>query len=177
MSSPPSSEWTDISPSVIQTIETTIQQADKELREISLGIHAHPELGWEEHYAHDALTRFMESKGFEVERHAYGFDTAWRATCEVDQGGRTIGFNSESKSPCRMIVTSVKLIACLISGCPRRDRTCLRTQPYLHLGLRSCDRSSRRTEGTWNTRQGRAARYTGGGGRRWEDQAVGEGSV
>lgn len=102
MSSPPSSEWTDISPSVIQTIETTIQQADKELREISLGIHAHPELGWEEHYAHDALTRFMESKGFEVERHAYGFDTAWRATYEVGEGGRTVGFNSESeyRFPC-----------------------------------------------------------------------------
>ncbi|KAI5451522.1 hypothetical protein NCC49_001508 [Naganishia albida] len=90
-----SEQWSDISPSITQTIETTIQQADKELREISLGIHSHPELGWDEHYAHDALTKFMESKGFEVETHAYGFPTAWKATCRVGKDGRTIGFNSE----------------------------------------------------------------------------------
>lgn len=89
-------QWTDLSAPIIQTIETTIQQAKDELRTVSLGIHAHPELGWEEHYAHDALTTFMEGKGFQVERHAYGMETAWRATYEAGQGGRTIGFNSES---------------------------------------------------------------------------------
>lgn len=90
-------EWSDLSPSVIETIEQTIQEADQDLRAVSLDIHAHPELGWDEHHAHDALTTLMESKGFQVERKAYGMETAWKATYEVGQGGRTIGFNSESK--------------------------------------------------------------------------------
>lgn len=97
MTSSSDHQWSELSDSIIQIIETTIHQANDQLRSVSLEIHAHPELGWEEHYAHDALTTFMESKGFEVEQHAYGMETAWRATYEVGQGGRTIGFNSESE--------------------------------------------------------------------------------
>jgi metal-dependent amidase/aminoacylase/carboxypeptidase family protein len=40
----------------------------------------------------------MEGRGFAVKRHAYDMDTAWTATLGVGQGGRTIGFNSESES-------------------------------------------------------------------------------
>lgn len=91
-------QWSDLSDVVIESIEKAIQQADDGLRAVSLDIHAHPELGWDEHHAHDALTDLMEKQGFEVERHAYGMKTAWKATYEVGEEGRTIGFNSESKS-------------------------------------------------------------------------------
>lgn len=89
--------WSDLSSPVIESIEQAIQQADAELRAASLNIHANPELCWNEHHAHDVLTALMEKHGFDVERHAYGFETAWKATYEVGQGGRIIGFNSESK--------------------------------------------------------------------------------
>lgn len=92
-----STQWSDTSSAVIESIEKAIRHADEDLRAVSLDIHAHPELGWDEHHAHDALTKLMEKQGFEVERHAYGMRTAWKATNEVGKGGRTIGFNSESK--------------------------------------------------------------------------------
>lgn len=99
ITSPPtdSTQWSTVSLQVAQFIEQAIQEASDELRAVSLDIHSHPELGWEEHHAHDVLTKFMEKKNFQVERHAYGMDTAWKAIYEVGQGGRTIGFNSESK--------------------------------------------------------------------------------
>ncbi|MCU0270918.1 MAG: M20 family metallopeptidase [Acidimicrobiales bacterium] len=42
-------------------------------------IHAHPELGFEEHFAHDLLADLLEGQGLPVERHAYGLDTAFSA--------------------------------------------------------------------------------------------------
>ena len=40
-------------------------------------IHAHPELNFEEHFAHDRLTRVIEAAGLPVTRAAYGLDTAF----------------------------------------------------------------------------------------------------
>ncbi len=42
-------------------------------------IHAHPELNYEEHFAHDLLTDLLADEGLEVERGAYGLDTAFVA--------------------------------------------------------------------------------------------------
>lgn len=42
-------------------------------------IHQHPELGYEEHFAHDLLSGLLESEGLPVERHAHGLDTAFVA--------------------------------------------------------------------------------------------------
>lgn len=42
-------------------------------------IHAHPELNYEERFAHDLLTGLLEAEGLEVERHAHGLDTAFVA--------------------------------------------------------------------------------------------------
>jgi len=67
---------------------------DSELRELSLDIHAHPELGYEEYYAHDVYTAFMTKHGFEVTKK-FHLDTAWQATFSHGTGGRTIGINSE----------------------------------------------------------------------------------
>lgn len=61
------------------TASRAIEAADARLRELSLDIHSHPELGFEEHHAHAALTTFLEAEGFEVERGACEMPTAFRA--------------------------------------------------------------------------------------------------
>ena len=49
------------------------------LLEVSHDIHAHPELMFEEHHAHDLLTSVLEREGLAVTRSAYGLDTAFDA--------------------------------------------------------------------------------------------------
>ena len=51
-----------------------------ELVEVSRDIHAHPELAFDEHRAHDVLTASLERHGLDVTRGAYGLDTAFEAT-------------------------------------------------------------------------------------------------
>ncbi|KZO92689.1 amidohydrolase [Calocera viscosa TUFC12733] len=80
---------------VAKTIADKIDQLSVELRKLSLGIHEHPELRFEEKYAHEVLTKFMESKGFKVTPHYKDLDTAWLATFKHGSGGRNLGFNSE----------------------------------------------------------------------------------
>ncbi len=97
MSSAPYPDWSDCSPRIIESIQKAIADANDQLRTVSQEIHEHPELAWEEHHTHDVLTDLMETRGFQVVRHAYGLATAWSASYEVGQGGKTIGFNSESE--------------------------------------------------------------------------------
>jgi amidohydrolase len=40
-------------------------------------IHDHPELGYEEHFAHDLLTSVLKDAGVDVEQGAYGLETAF----------------------------------------------------------------------------------------------------
>ena len=58
------------------------------LIEASHDIHEHPELAFEEHHAHDALTAILEREGIEVTRRAFGMDTAFDAT--VGTEGTTV---------------------------------------------------------------------------------------
>ncbi|KXN82377.1 Peptidase M20 domain-containing protein 2 [Leucoagaricus sp. SymC.cos] len=81
-------------PEVLATIEDKINKLSDELRALSLDIHDHPELGFQEHHAHDAYTAFMKKHGWNVKEHHH-LDTAWEATFEHGQGGRVIGVNSE----------------------------------------------------------------------------------
>ena len=52
------------------------------LVELSHDLHAHPELMFEEHHAHQVLTDAIAAEGLQVVRHAHGLDTAFR----VDAG-------------------------------------------------------------------------------------------
>jgi amidohydrolase len=70
------------------TALSTIDGVSAELRAISLDIHEHPELAYEETHAHEALTRFLEERGFAVERSAFGVETAFRAV--AGSGGPTV---------------------------------------------------------------------------------------
>ncbi|KAJ3226959.1 hypothetical protein HK099_003751 [Clydaea vesicula] len=54
-------------------------EVSSELREISLAIHCNPEIGFEEKFAHNLLTSFLEKKGFDVTRSACGMETAFIA--------------------------------------------------------------------------------------------------
>ncbi|KAG9054594.1 hypothetical protein FS842_004695, partial [Serendipita sp. 407] len=90
---------------IVETINNRIDELSPALRELSLKIHDHPELMWKEHFAHDTLTAFMESYGFDVTRHYLGLDTAWRAdfkfrssaskVSEQSSTIHTLGINSE----------------------------------------------------------------------------------
>ncbi|KIO34099.1 hypothetical protein M407DRAFT_17012 [Tulasnella calospora MUT 4182] len=92
---PPSYTEPLFRPEVAKTIEEELESLSDELRELSLKIHGHPEIMWQEKYAHDTLTAFMQDHGFDVTPHYLGLETAWRATFEVGKGGRTVGFQSE----------------------------------------------------------------------------------
>ncbi|KAI8977728.1 amidohydrolase [Trametes punicea] len=98
---PPAYEGGLFLPEVASTIEDKLKELSSALRELSLDIWNHPELMWEEKYAHGRLTAFMSEHGFSVTPHYLGIDTAFRAvfthapTDNSPQGIRVIGVNSE----------------------------------------------------------------------------------
>ena len=61
-----------------QILDAVDNIADR-LIAVSRDIHAHPELNYAEHYAHDLLAGVLVEQGLEVTRHAYGVDTAFEA--------------------------------------------------------------------------------------------------
>jgi len=81
-------------PEILETIESTIISLDDELRTLSLDIHDHPEVRWEEHRTHDVLTEFMQNKGWAVTKHHH-LPTAWEARFTCGTGGPILGVNSE----------------------------------------------------------------------------------
>lgn len=54
-------------------------------------VHAHPELGHEEHECSAHLRSVLEAGGLEVERGVAGMDTAFRATLRGARPGRSVG--------------------------------------------------------------------------------------
>jgi hypothetical protein len=75
------------------TVYESIDEIVKELRELNRSIHDHPELGYQEVFAHKTLTDFLETQGFRVTRHAYGLKTSFEA--EIGSGGRLVMFCAE----------------------------------------------------------------------------------
>lgn len=71
-----------------QLAHNAIDAESEALRELSLRIHANPELNFEEHRAQGWLCDYLESQGFEVARGVYGLETAFRAV--AGSGGPTI---------------------------------------------------------------------------------------
>ncbi|KAF8270590.1 hypothetical protein EI94DRAFT_1770781 [Lactarius quietus] len=73
-------------PDIYETISEAIANLDVELRRLSLDIHSHPELRFQE--------TFHGENGWDVKKH-YHLDTAWVATFSHGNGGRVLGVNSE----------------------------------------------------------------------------------
>ena len=83
---------TDIHNAVTQAVESLRE----ELVGISLDIHSHPEINFEEHYSAKLLADALEQHGFKVERGVGGVETAFRGTIEGGKGdGPTIALLAE----------------------------------------------------------------------------------
>ncbi|KAJ1028383.1 hypothetical protein NDA16_001550 [Ustilago loliicola] len=83
---------------VAKSIEAEIEKLDKELRELSLDMHDHPEIMWEEHRTHDLFVKYFQGKqGWKVTPHAYEQETAFKVVFshKADKDSRVIGFQSE----------------------------------------------------------------------------------
>ncbi|MDP5272903.1 M20 family metallopeptidase [Chengkuizengella axinellae] len=78
-----------------QEIQNIVDKLDSQLRDISLTIHANPELGFNEHKAVQWLTAPLEKEGFIVERGLENLETAFVATYESNPEGPTIGIIAE----------------------------------------------------------------------------------
>lgn len=61
-----------------------VDRLAESLIDVSHRIHSHPELNYEERYAHALLTDVLEEAGFSVRRNAYGLETAFEATFGSD---------------------------------------------------------------------------------------------
>ena len=64
---------------VKERIAAEVDKRADVLLDASHEIHANPELNFEEHFAHDTLTRILEAERLELERKAYGLETAFVA--------------------------------------------------------------------------------------------------
>ncbi|EHA19935.1 hypothetical protein ASPNIDRAFT_178302 [Aspergillus niger ATCC 1015] len=78
---------------VRRVINEYLAGLDDSLRRVNLDIHGNPELAYEEHYAHDTISTFLEDLGVPVTRSAYGLATCFEAT--GGSGGRCVNFNAE----------------------------------------------------------------------------------
>jgi amidohydrolase len=79
-----------------QHVTDAIEALRRELVEISLDIHAHPELNYQEYHAAQLLAEALERHGFRVERGVGGVETAFRAVIDGGQGdGPTVALLAE----------------------------------------------------------------------------------
>lgn len=75
-------------------VNSQIDQVSPELRvDVNKALHDNPETCYQEFFAHDALTAYLEKKGFEVKRKTYGLETSFEAS--LGQGGRQVVFCAE----------------------------------------------------------------------------------
>ncbi|KAJ3976449.1 hypothetical protein EV361DRAFT_838284 [Lentinula raphanica] len=78
-----------------RTVNNVLDRLDPELNQLSLDIHDHPEIAFQEKYARDTLTAFMHRHGFDITSGYLGLETAWKAEFSYGNGGKVIGINSE----------------------------------------------------------------------------------
>lgn len=74
-------EWRD-------TVAATIDASHDELHTINKKLHANPETAYQEHFAHETITTYLSSRGFDVKKHTYGLETSFEA--EIGTGGRLV---------------------------------------------------------------------------------------
>ncbi|KAJ5745461.1 hypothetical protein N7520_010643 [Penicillium odoratum] len=79
--------------SIHEQLAQCLSKHEDLLWNVNQGIHSHPELCYEEVYAHDTLCKALEDLGYKVTRHAYGLKTAFEA--EFGTGGALIVYNAE----------------------------------------------------------------------------------
>ena len=76
-----------------QTVQREVQRRQQELQELSLRIHANPEIAFQEQQASAWLSDYLETNGFQVERGICELPTAFRA--KFGSGSPRIAFLAE----------------------------------------------------------------------------------
>lgn len=76
-------------------VDTIVEGLSQELRELTLAIHNHPELGLEEFEACALQTQMLEKYGFAVEEKYCGMDTAYKASYKSGKPGPKIAMLAE----------------------------------------------------------------------------------
>ncbi|RSL89877.1 hypothetical protein CEP51_000996 [Fusarium floridanum] len=71
----------------LDTLDSSLHQ------QINKAIHSHPETAYEEFFAHDTITNYLQDLGFQVTKHAYGLKTSFEAS--LGSGGRQVVFCAE----------------------------------------------------------------------------------
>jgi len=70
----------------LDALTTDVESRTGQLLDISHELHANPELCYEEYVAHEVLTNALADAGLDVERGAFGLDTAFRAVVSGGDG-------------------------------------------------------------------------------------------
>ncbi len=78
-----------------QQVCAAVDALAPQLIDISHQLHANPELAFEEHFAHELLTEAVQSHGLDVQRSAYGLDTAFEARTPSYGTGATVAMICE----------------------------------------------------------------------------------
>src|SRR6266511_904794 len=80
----------------LSDVTQAVEALRQELVDISLDIHAHPELNYHEYHAAQVLADALEQHGFEVERGVGGVETAFRGVMRGGNGdGPTVALLAE----------------------------------------------------------------------------------
>lgn len=79
----------------LEAISSAVEEARAELIRLSLDIHSHPELNYQEFYASALLADTLERHGFEVVRGVGGVETAFRATLRGQGDGPCVAILAE----------------------------------------------------------------------------------
>ena len=74
--------------------------------DISQKIHQNPEIGNEEYFAADLLTKFLENKGFNVERDIAGHETGFIARKKSKNGGN----GEQRERQCGLLISERMLL-------------------------------------------------------------------
>ncbi len=77
-----------LAPEIVYDLDAAVAADEADLRALSLAIHAHPELCFEEHEAARRIAELLEARGFAVERGLGGMATALRARAGKAGGPR-----------------------------------------------------------------------------------------
>ncbi|EKG14242.1 hypothetical protein MPH_08617 [Macrophomina phaseolina MS6] len=121
-------------PDYLGEISDYIDSIADSLWPINKKIHDNPELGYNEHIAHEALTSFLKTqKGWKVTPSAYGMDTAFVAVFESGKKGPVVSFNAEMGmfDVCYWLMCRRVLIH-VTGRCAGRNRPCMRPQLNCH---------------------------------------------
>ncbi|KAJ5783215.1 hypothetical protein N7457_004989 [Penicillium paradoxum] len=84
--------------SFLGDIQETLRHYDTQLKDINQKIWSNPELAFKEYLAHDFICELFDglaSSGYQVQRKAFGVDTALEVNYSYGTGGRTVAFNAE----------------------------------------------------------------------------------